>query len=48
MDIRFKKFVDSIEKLKNLQMHQEFIQNAEFERNPRDQEYDFVGTETAL
>lgn len=31
---RFNKFVDCIEKLKNLQMHQEFIQNAEFERNP--------------
>lgn len=33
-DIRFNKFVECIEKLKNLQMHQEFIQNAEFERNP--------------
>jgi hypothetical protein len=48
MDIRFEKFVDSIEKLKNLQMHQEFTQNAEFERNPRDRESDPVRRETVL
>ena len=33
---RFTRFVDSIEKLKNLQMHQEFIQNTEFNRDSRD------------
>jgi hypothetical protein len=31
-DQRFRKFVDSIEKIKNLQMQQEFTQNGEFER----------------
>ena len=45
---RFRKFVDSIEKLKNLQMHQEFIQNAEFDRNPHDRESDPVRRETVL
>jgi hypothetical protein len=33
---RFTRFVDSIEKLKNLQMHQEFTQNTEFNREPND------------
>ena len=33
-DDRFDKFVKSVEKLKNLQLHQEFTQNNEFVRDP--------------
>jgi hypothetical protein len=32
-DQKFRKFVDNVEKIKNMQMYQEFTQNGEFERN---------------
>lgn len=35
-EAKFKKFVDSIEKIKNLQMHQEFTQNSDFDRSSRE------------
>lgn len=38
-DQKFRKFVDNVEKIKNMQMHQEFTQNGEFERTNCPSEY---------
>jgi len=49
-DRKFRKFVDNVEKIKTMQMYQEFTQNGEFERTSNDnaiisqphQEHEFV------